>query len=320
MAIGTTRNSLTRLIISAPAERLVGFEYDVHNPFLRPAIVRESDHIQMLVPIVIDIKARKRNIVIREKPVRAKNVGRGTFKEFITSDDWYITVDAMLTYFYESELNFNVRNDIRENDILYTLIDRIGQLGLVPPNELQIRSRSQLVNFLNRVGVGGGILDVRSRNDLAVYAKGLRPENVAPGVVNELRRLGVILPTRGNAIGTNLLGLGTDLIRRERQRNELYPDQADEFPMREYSYLSSFSNVAGGLIVTHPYLEALKIRDVVILNLENEMTKSQHQMRIRIEMVSDDRSIYGEDRVSGYQFPNLDQRPGVIGPRENFTA
>ena len=276
MAVGTTRNSLNRLILSAPVSKLKKFVYDRYNPFIREIEIDNALHRQMLIPIVMDVRPRKRNRVVRELPVRATDRGRGTFKEFITSDDIYFVVDAMLTYHYEGELNFNVRNDTLEQDILNTLVEKIGQLGLIPPNDLQIRSRSDLVALINRLGI--------TRTNL--------PSDLIPGAINEARRIGLIGNSPSEVIGANLLGTYSELARRERERNIVYPDQADTFPMGLFNYLNAFADVAGGLLADHPFLESLGVRNVVILDLYSNDTQSQHQMSITIEMVSDDPSIY----------------------------
>ena len=306
MARGTN-NRITFLILTAPFERLGITAADIDwEPFL--SFANDRAMVNFLIPIVNDIIVRRPNKIVREMPVRQSRSTRGTFKEFITTDDVEITVDAMMTYIYEAPIN--LKND-DSNYIFETLnfvASGIESLGVVPDNLLNIKTRQDLLNFVDRLGIHNANFFTANRELARVQGY--------EDILNETHSFevfGETATTSINQISSAIDGtaaLLTSIIRSRQGRG--FAD--DNLPLREFNHLLRYANVANGVRVTHPLLNKIKVRNVVISNVENQRITSEHQLSVRIKMYSDDPSIYerarrsydGRTQTSGGTFDEAD--------------
>ena len=313
MARGTN-NRVTRLILTAPFASLGISARDIDNSAFLRYTGTNRNMVEFLIPIVNDIIARRPNKIVREMPVRQATGTRGTFKEFITTDDIEINIDAMMTYFYRSELNFKGGDRNYILGIIDTLIDGVETSGIIPHNDLGITSRQDLVNYLDRLGIyKGGLLSfdtglglireaVRiNRLDSVLQSGNAVQETVDFNVFGQTGTLSVNQATR--ALGASV-SLARDYIRGREGRG--FAD--DNMPLREFQYLLRYANVSNELAITHPVINKLGVKNVVISNVENLRITSEHQLGIRIKMYSDDISLYQKAQI------NEGSNPEAIDP------
>ena len=280
----TRRNTLSRLNLVCN-DRYLAFTIAEMNasPFLSS---RGGDggslDFTFNIALVNDISIKQMNKIVRELPVRQTEGARGTFKEFVSADDIEIIVDGMISYDYRGDQQRDPDLE-RRKDIARNLTAIYFQSGLIRENSLGIQSEADLVAALNRYGI-----DPRNLNINRTLTRTGSQLVTTPVVQNLLRRGGSQLAPNLQ----NVIRRGGGFLRREQERDTIYPDEALKFPSQEFEHLRKFARVPFGVRAQHKLLEDIGVSNVIIDRIETLSIKSQHQLSFRMHMYSDDPSNY----------------------------